>query len=276
MTSKRIFTFWEPRQNIPGYIQMCMKTWTKHLSDYEIVVLDYNNLYDWLSKKTINKILEKKMDLAMQSDCIRCAILREYGGIWIDADTVITSSDVFEIISKTQCHMIGRKSDKVLYGAFIYTAKPHTGFMDAWFKSLVKHVRQYRFCTRFRKFKFLFKGLYDKTRNWDWAVNAIIDAQINDFSAPEFDYTDKDVIGALPELMTPAAQNISSPSDKIKLYQNFYFSDGPADKAIEHNRGIILLHNSWTPLEYKRMSADDFMSTNTVLANTIKYAMGEK
>lgn len=46
----KIFTFWEPSKHIPSYIKLCMQTWTKFLPDYEIVVLDYSNLDEYLSK----------------------------------------------------------------------------------------------------------------------------------------------------------------------------------------------------------------------------------
>ena len=35
----RKFNFWEPRQKIPGYIQLCLNTWKKFLPEYEIIIL---------------------------------------------------------------------------------------------------------------------------------------------------------------------------------------------------------------------------------------------
>lgn len=267
---KQIFTFWEPSQNIPGYIRICMKTWERFLSGYEIVILDYKNMSNYLPKKVISKILEKNMDLAMQSDCIRCAILREYGGIWIDADTVITSSEIFNKISSTDCHMIGRKNDNVLYGAFIYTAYPHTEFIDKWFNQLVEHVKKYRFCNKFRKLASLFRGLWDKTHRWDWCVNAIIDPLSKSVLPPKFDYTDKDEIGALPEFLSPMAKNIKNVEDKIDLYRKYYFDKGDEKETLDKTDGIILLHNSWTPQQYKDMTEQEFMKSGTRLAKILK------
>ena len=45
---KYIFTFWEPQSKIPDYIKLCMRTWKKFLPEYEIVVLNYDNLDDWI------------------------------------------------------------------------------------------------------------------------------------------------------------------------------------------------------------------------------------
>ena len=72
-----IFTFWEPHDSLPGYIKLCIKTWKKYLPKfYKIVVLDYQNLQDYLDFKLINKILCKQMTLSFQSDAISVAILQ--------------------------------------------------------------------------------------------------------------------------------------------------------------------------------------------------------
>lgn len=60
--TKKIFTFWEPKENLSGYVHLCMKTWSKFLPDYEIVVCDYKNLKDYLPQKVISQVVCKKND----------------------------------------------------------------------------------------------------------------------------------------------------------------------------------------------------------------------
>ena len=120
MTNKnKIFTFWEPKENIPAYIQLCLKTWEKFLPEYEIVVLDYSNLDKYLGKNFYDEILYKDFRFHILSDAIRAALLKLYGGIWLDADTIITSSEVknFFNISSHELVFIGEhlafiKADK--------------------------------------------------------------------------------------------------------------------------------------------------------------------
>ena len=51
MTNKpKIFTFWEPKEKIPAYIKLCMQTWEKFLPEYEVIVVDYSNIYEYLGK----------------------------------------------------------------------------------------------------------------------------------------------------------------------------------------------------------------------------------
>ena len=90
INKKRIFTFWEPKGKIPGYLELCLDTWKKYLPEYEIIILDYDNLNDWIGKNYYNKVLYEKFSLPIQADAIRCAVLCKYGGVWMDIDTVVT------------------------------------------------------------------------------------------------------------------------------------------------------------------------------------------
>ena len=83
----KVFTFWEPKAAVPGYIRLCMKTWARNLPGYEVVVLDYESLGEYPTDEEQAAVLWKGMTLAMQSDCFRCAVLKKHGGIWLATDT---------------------------------------------------------------------------------------------------------------------------------------------------------------------------------------------
>ncbi len=263
---KRIFTFWEPKENLTGYIRLCIKTWEKHLPEYEIVVCDYDNLKNYLPKKVVKAIVCKKMSLAMQSDAIRSALLKYHAGIWMDADTIITTSSVLSELDKSNCTMIGRKSDEVIYGAFIYTRKPNCDFMNEWFKACLSHIRLFRKARIFKKIG-LCKKLYKKTRNWDWCSNAIIDPLAKKMNSKEFYCVDKNELNALPEY---TENEILKNEDKLKNYQEFWFKQGDYQSILSENKGIILLHNSWTPIEYKKMDEDQFLKQDILLSKLLK------
>ncbi len=55
----QIYTFWEPRDRMPYYIQLCIETWKKFLPEAEITILDFSNvknqkLYSQAFKKGVN------------------------------------------------------------------------------------------------------------------------------------------------------------------------------------------------------------------------------
>ena len=103
---KFIFTFWEPKGNIPGYLRLCIKTWKKFLSDFEVIILDYETVKEYLGEVLYSQIIFKNMPIAVQSDAIRIAILNKYGGIWIDTDTIILNNELLTKFNNYELAMI--------------------------------------------------------------------------------------------------------------------------------------------------------------------------
>ena len=80
---------------MPGYLNLCIKTWKKFLPDYHIKLLDYKSAKIYLGEGIFSNIFCEDMTLPIQVDAIRVALLKKYGGIWMDADTIILSKDIF-------------------------------------------------------------------------------------------------------------------------------------------------------------------------------------
>ena len=94
-----LWSYWEikNRDNIPSYINLCFETFFKHCSQtYEIIILNDKTVYDYLPdlRTDINQL-----NLAAKSDYIRIALLYKYGGLWLDADTIVMC-DLQQIIDK--------------------------------------------------------------------------------------------------------------------------------------------------------------------------------
>lgn len=85
---KIIWSYWEnkPGSTRPEYIDLCLETFYKHNPDFKINILNEKTLYDYLPniRQDINKL-----SLAHKSDYIRIVLLEKYGGIWLDADTIV-------------------------------------------------------------------------------------------------------------------------------------------------------------------------------------------
>lgn len=68
-------------------IQRCMKTWKKHLKDYEIIEWNESN-FDINSNKFVKEAYDAKK-WAYVSDYIRAYALFKYGGIYLDTDVLV-------------------------------------------------------------------------------------------------------------------------------------------------------------------------------------------
>ncbi len=260
---KKIFTFWEPCSNMPAYIRLCIDTWKKHLPEYEVVLLDYSNLGEYLPAETIDAILCRKMSLPTQADCIRAALLLHHGGIWMDADTIITGRQFMERVAGSDVVMIGNSS--TVHGAFIYVARPGTPVLEHWYGQVVLRVAEYRRLSKNWLTRQLWKKAYKKARGWDYFLNSILDPLIGVRPSSELLVIDREQVGAMPEL------KLSTAEERRTAYEQFWFRPlsgiGVEDVVSAANGGIILLHNSWTPPEFRAMSCEEFMARDTAMAS---------
>ena len=265
---KRIFTFWEPKDMLPGYITCCLETWRRFLPDCELVILDWQNLGQWLTESEIHDVICRDMTLAMQSDCIRCAVLYRHGGIWMDADTIVTRP-LDSCLLQPGCVFVGRVEDdgrRVNYGAFISTDGPGSPFLKGWRDALVPRVAK---SARFRRnplLRVFRRAEWREIRKWDYCVNAIIDPLCNDERTMcDHRFVDSRMIGAMPELGDGSA--LSGGATPKDLYQSFWFSEG--DLRPSDTGGLLLLHNSWTPTEVRVMAREEFLNSGLRMARFV-------
>ena len=133
---KNIFTFWEPKEKIPGYLQLCIKTWKKILPEYNITILDYETTNVLLGETIFSNIICKEMAKSKQADAIRVAILKKYGGIWMDADTIILNSEFIKKFHNYELGMFGVEKDKYQFIGFIYGIENST-ILNEWLKKII-------------------------------------------------------------------------------------------------------------------------------------------
>jgi hypothetical protein len=246
-----------------------MRTWAKFLPDYKVVTCNYSNLGDYLDKETIYEVLCKKMTLPQQADCVRSALLKTHGGIWLDTDTIITSADCFKWMKKSEVVMIGRyDAPSRLHVGFIYTSKPNTHFMNAWYSALPSRIRKYRIFYWSVFLRWVFRKKWREMKEWDYCANAIIDPIWKNFSHDEFRFIDRDEIGALPECLT----NLNDGNTTLfRLYRDLYLQKGNAKiQVLDKTKGIVLLHNSWMPKHYRNMTAGEFLRQDILLAQLLR------
>ena len=258
--SNYVFTFWEPRDSIPGYISLCIKTWKKNLpNNYKVIVLDYHNLKDYLNDKIINEIFDKQMSLSIQADAIRVAVLQKYGGFWIDADTIITNSSFMNMFYDSDLIMFGNSKRKILNIGFIYASSNSTIIKD-WLNNIIRRTRIYK-QRLFLKQIFKFKPLdqyFKKLKVANYLGNGIINEIVKNTSTRSFKLLERDEAYAFPDQLLY--------KEPVKSYQNFYFTKGDPEPILRKCKGVLLLHNSWTVSTYKKMSEKEFLQQNIMMS----------
>lgn len=87
MIPKKIHYIWVGGKEKPKDIKKCMKTWPKHLKDYEIIEWNEKN-FDINSHPFAKQAYEAKK-WAYVSDYIRAYVIYNYGGIYLDTDVLV-------------------------------------------------------------------------------------------------------------------------------------------------------------------------------------------
>ena len=95
-----MWVYWELINNVktvPPYITMCMDIMKKNTSGtFKMVLLNEKTVFDYLPdlRQDINDL-----PIALKTDYVRVRLLARYGGLWVDADTIVMT-DLREIAQK--------------------------------------------------------------------------------------------------------------------------------------------------------------------------------
>lgn len=120
-----VWQYWaQGMKNVPPMVRICMDSVDKYAAlDCRIIRLsddnlaDYIEIPDWLAKRRASG----QMSVAHFSDILRCLLLTTYGGLWLDACTLLT----------------GKLPDMLFkYDFFIYqrdSSEPHKKYWESTF-----------------------------------------------------------------------------------------------------------------------------------------------
>ncbi|EFT9700174.1 capsular biosynthesis protein, partial [Campylobacter jejuni] len=103
---KIIWQFWyQGIDNAPCIIKKCFKSVQKYKGNYEVVLLDKDNIKDYLIFPDFiyQKIDDKKFGektITIFSDLLRVSLLNNYGGIWLDAGMFLSGEIQKEILDQ--------------------------------------------------------------------------------------------------------------------------------------------------------------------------------
>lgn len=221
-----VFTFWEGR--MPAYIELCIKTWkVPH------VILDYNTVNDY-TDLPIEKI--KRFTLPHIADCVRVHVLRDQGGYWFDADTIM----VTEHLPDTD--LVGYPEERTSSAGLLYS-KPQSDMFVEWAKYQDEIING------------------TQTPTW-WATF------VNDFSDP---YTKEHKEIRIHPIIDywPETYMVQDYIPRYQKYQRFYF-DEHHSLADMRPTDLLMLHNSWTPDWYKRLNTNEVLGHNCTMSNILR------
>lgn len=223
-----VYTFWEGK--MPAYIRLCLDTWK-----LPFVILDYNNVNQYTATPITKQLESIRFSMPQIADYVRVHVLRDNGGIWLDADTIMITDKLPE------AHILGNP----------YNGDNTIGFLQA--------EKDSEF---FKQWAHYQESIIERSndRSWDILGNR---------------FTDNWIKGGKPIIVQNITQSwpetymIKEPVPRRQKYHKFYFeSDYHLDDILPTD--ILMLHNSWTPQSYKELTIEQVLSKNCTLSNILR------
>lgn len=249
--SRNIYVFWESEKKIPGYLEACQDTWKSCIGDFNLHIINYKNINDYIGGiYDLDKL--KKISLPKQSDAVSVAVLEKFGGLFIDMDTIITRNifEFFEKFDPNKLIFFGYPPNRGVHVAVMYSGNPGNEILSKWREQC--------------QFKLNNLSLDNK---WDSFGNSIVQPLIESEE-------NKDIFHVIDCVNSGnILERCLTGVDARKQYELFYFSENLKINCQHFSSsvrdGMVSLHNSWTPEKYKSMSKSVFLNSKAPLADIL-------
>jgi hypothetical protein len=291
MPDRVIFTFWEPRLDMPAYLQLCLRTWKKNLPGYDIVCVDYGNMHNYMPVGALDLSLLKKFSLPVQKDAIMVALLQA-GGIFMDVDTVALGD-----IAPLAAHLGHAETVQFNRHCAFLAARPGARILTLWLEGI-----QYRL-------ERLKQGMVDDDwQQWDYLGNAVLNLVLEHIASNRrgplgppssvrqdglwdrvrrighrtrldillvtlyrkyVRVLERDRYGYMPE-----RRQFTQTGSLAEQYVAYWFSPSLDLASVFHPHQVIIgLHNSWTPDWYKKLPEAEVLASDCLLSRTLKHVL---
>ena len=224
-----LYTFWEGR--MPAYIKLCLATWKRPYT-----VLNYDNLHKYTD---LNIEPLKRFTLPQIADCVRVHVLRDHGGYWLDADTIMLSGNLPEET------MVGDPVKRTNSIGVLH-AKPGSEMFKEWARYQDEII----------------SGPYT-SELWSIMGNSFTDDYLK--CHPE--------VSICPiERFYPELSMIGGDISRSEKYRAFYFYESHHLSDLQQT-DLLMLHNSWTPKWYKELTEEDVLKMDCTMSNILREAL---
>ena len=221
-----VFTFWEGK--MPGYIKLCMDTWK-----VPYTVLTYGNVLNY-TDIDINRA--KRFTLPQIADCVRAHVLRDQGGYWLDADTIMITGKL------PDTDMVGDPEQRTNSIGLLWS-EPHSQMFTEW-----------------AAFQDNIISGYDTSTYWALMGNAFTDEYVKRHEEVRI-FPIKDYY--------PETYMVRDNIPRWQKYRRFYFEERHTLGDIRPT-DLLMLHNSWTPEWYKNKLELEALDVNCTMSNILR------
>jgi hypothetical protein len=246
---------WTGENRMPAYLELCLETVRKYnAKDFEIILITPDNLTHYLTD--IHPAYQY-LSYVHRADYIRCEILHQRGGIYLDMDT-ICFRNLQRWYDKIQDYDIvnydGRPWGEIFGISVFGPTRRHSVLTRAWSEEMRKHLdKRLSDLISFRKM------------TPDPAKDCLQWAEI------------------LHDILVPVAKKIAKNKQLsfyriglknfsvIKLEKYFYALNQPL--SVRPETDILILNNAEYSSEFKNLSKEELLTSDWGIASLIRDAL---
>lgn len=166
--------WWQDIKNAPQIVQECISSQRLYINNkyYEYHLLNSETVWDYveLPQEIIEKFNRKEIGFAHFSDILRLALIKKYGGVWMDA-TIFMTNQLPESIRASSFYSNKKKADgynqrKLIsegkWTTYFFKAEPDDIIVSFVLDALIEYWRKHSVAVDYFLFDYLIAVAYDE------------------------------------------------------------------------------------------------------------------
>lgn len=201
---------------------------------FPYVVLNYDTLHSYTDLRIDDRL--KRFSLPQIADIVRVHVLRDNGGYWLDTDTIAITEKLPEE------NIMGDPETRTNTIGFLHTEKGSEMFRQ-WAEYQDKILSE-----------------PDPSKAWYIMGNGFTDSYLK---------SHEDIQIASVNNRWAETYFIPGNHSRYTKYQQFYFRSHHSLHELNPT-DLLMLHNSWTPTQYKELNREQVLAQDCTLSNILR------
>ena len=229
-----VWVYWQG-DKLP-YIELCIETIRRHSSNLNFVLLNDQKVANYLELP----LGYSKLSVVHRADYIRVALLYKYGGIWLDADTIVLKPLVKYVKFLDKYKFLGFGKELSPQTAVI-AGRPDSAILSLWFRYIVEFIT------------------YNLSISWGdlgpIALENVLTHKLDDV----YEY-----YNVSPAYCVPVS---------CKAWKDFFSTRKEVKGAVLEQTGIVMLYNKFMKHKMKRYDREYLMESDMFISKLFRKAL---
>lgn len=221
-----------------------MKSWGPFINGFELVIIDFSNIYDFIPTASLDLEKVKHVQLSILKDAIQSAVLRYNGGVFLDADMILTDD-----LNPFFLQLDNYDTINFDHHLAFMMARRESLIIEEWHEEVMRRIDRLE---------------PQESVAWDYFGNQILYPK---FKSKKYNTLN---LNKYKCAFTPEVNYYRNLGHVQRMYEKFWFSEKiGTDQVFYRDQAIIALHNSWTPGTYQNLSEDEILNHPSLLSRTL-------